>query len=198
MTSGLNHSRAIFARILALCEAPDTERLPRDVLASWMASSDIEVQGAAYALLKKVGHALKVVPPPAPEDIDAFFLAYLARCMGEDVHGEWTHSRHEAGWEVAGWMAALADAVDQPRLLQLRAWLADLYERGSPEERDALVNAALEHIFERPSLRRLFRDWKDHPVLSQAYKDASLWVKEGGDSPLVGRQGSAGRSRKKR
>jgi len=188
---------SILSRIGALCRDPRVEELPLALVASWWNTDDLEVQGAAYALMAKAGRALRIDPWPSGEVVARFFRSYLGRCMQEDTSGDWTYSRYEAGWEVAGWMASLDDTDDEAELLRNRDWLADLYLGGSTEVRTALVNSALEHIFERPSLRRLFRLWRDHPVLARAYEDAALWVKEGGDSPLVGRPGVAGRSRKK-
>jgi len=178
---------SILARVAALCDDPGAEVLPLALFSSWWSSSDLEVQGAVYALMNKAGRGLRIDPWPSGEVVARFFRSYLARCIHEDPNTDWTYSRYEAGWEVASWMASLDGTGDAGELLRNRDWLADLYLGGSAEERTALVNAALEHIFERPSLRSLFRDWKDHPVLSKAYEDAALWVKEGGDSPLVGR-----------
>lgn len=45
-----------------------------------------------------------------------------------------------------------------------------------------MVNGALEHLFERPRIRKLFRGWKADPLLAAAFADASLWSKKGGDS----------------
>jgi len=42
--------------------------------------------------------------------------------------------------------------------------------------RDALVNGALEHIFEDPSSREFFEEWKSDPQLAEVHALASEWA----------------------
>lgn len=172
-------------------------RVSRDKLHSWMRSSDLEVVGAAYVLLTEAGPKLRVEPELESGEVVLFCRRYLERCMKEGGEGPWSLTRHGAGWELAHWIAQLADNPATPRdaILELRDWIASLYRNGSREDRDVLVNAVLEHLFERAELRRLFESWKTDPILSRAYDDAVLWVRNCGDSPIVGR-GKSKKSRK--
>lgn len=53
-----------------------------------------------------------------------------------------------------------------------------------PDLRTCLVNATLEHLFEDRDIAKYFKDWKNDPILAQAYADGMLWVEKGGVSPL--------------
>lgn len=184
--------------IRAHIDNPQKPVLRRELL-SWMNDTDIEVQGAAYTLFQKLGDTLRVDPPLEDADVLHFIQRYLERCFHEDPDGAWSHSRYAAGWELASWLGSLFDSGKVPEdvLKGLRDWLGGMYRAGSGAEREALVNATLEHLFERRSVRAFFRDWEKDPVLGTAFADAALWGEKGGDSPLVGRQKPKGRSRKK-
>jgi hypothetical protein len=162
-----------------------------------MQHPDVEVQGAAYQLLRKVGDAPVIVPSIPADERVTFYRTFLERCFREDVEGEWTYSRYSTCWEIAAWMAALFEkpAENSGVLAGLKQWLACRYLHGTADERDALLNGTLEHLFERPEIRDYFRDWATEPALSQAYADACLWSDQGGDSPLVGK---ASKSRSRR
>jgi len=54
--------------------------------------------------------------------------------------------------------------------------------------RRCITDAILEHLFERRDITKLFRDWKDHPELGVAYREAREWVEGGGSSPLTKRK----------
>jgi hypothetical protein len=175
------------AEISRTIEAPTRNTLALRTLRLWMRNPDIEVQGATYALLRKAGSGLTVSPSPGPEEYLRFFKTYLERCLREDGHGPWSLTRHGAGWEIAAWVSSLFAEHGKPTalLVDLRGWLAALYRQGPRVERDAIVNAALEHLFERPSIREFFKEWETDPELATAYRDASRWAAHGGESPLV-------------
>jgi hypothetical protein len=179
----------IFDKVIELVQHPSGKTVSADEVQSWMRHPDIEVQGAAYQLLRKLGDVPVIVPSVAANDRVAFFRAYLERCFREDAEGDWTYSRYSTCWEIAGWMAALFEnlAENSGVVAGLKDWLASAYLNGTVDERDALLNGALEHLFERPAIRGYFSDWASKPGLSQAYADACLWADVGGDSPLVGR-----------
>ncbi|NMO17819.1 hypothetical protein HPC49_16710 [Pyxidicoccus fallax] len=164
--------------------------ISRDQLRQWMSSPDLEVQGATYLLLRESMKSLRITPPLDADEHLRFRRDYLERCIREGGEGPWSDSRYEAAWEIAGWMASVFDdpATARKVLVGLRDWLATIYREGSPVVRDALVNGTLEHLFERPKIRRFFNDWRNDPLLAGAFADASLWAREGGDSPLVGRR----------
>ena len=66
----------------------------------------------------------------------------------------------------------------------MKRWLGDPYLEGDEDLRIAIVNATLEHLFERRAIAKYFRDWKQHPVLSVAYAQGMLWSEEGGKTDL--------------
>jgi DNA-binding transcriptional MerR regulator len=66
----------------------------------------------------------------------------------------------------------------------LKAWLGRLYKEGDPDLRICIVQATLEHLFEKKQIRKFFDDWKNDEVLAVAHEEASEWYKGGGTSPL--------------
>jgi hypothetical protein len=63
----------------------------------------------------------------------------------------------------------------------LKVWIAELYKNADDRLRTCIVNAALEHLFERKPIRKYFLDWRDDPILSTAYNEACFWD---GKTPL--------------
>ena len=58
------------------------------------------------------------------------------------------------------------------------------YIEGDETLRSCLVTATPEHLFEQKEIREFFSDWKQHPVLAVAHKEASEWYLGGGRSSL--------------
>jgi len=86
---------------------------------------------------------------------------YLLRCLAENPEaGDYVHSGYEAAWELAGWLKHLEN-LD-----------TDAEHR---DGRERITDGFLEHVFERPSLRRFFDGWRGDPELGEAYSLASEW-----------------------
>ena len=95
-----------------------------------------------------------------PPDSDVLTLHYLIL--------SWRDSRN---YKEAD--AALRYIVSSIRRLYL--------DRGRLQ-RQRIVHGLLEHAFECPGLRSIFKSWSRHPELRKAHRDASLWgdtVEEG-------------------
>lgn len=154
-----------------------------DKVLAWMSDRDLEIQGAVFVLLRDFSAKILLEPPLSESVRDDFYRSYLARVMME---GSASLTAHGAGYEIVRWMMdLLPQEKSEARLLALRDWLGSTYLRFSAAHRDVLVNGALEHVFERPELRRLFEPWRKHPVLARAYSEADLWRRKGGSSPLT-------------
>jgi hypothetical protein len=59
-----------------------------------------------------------------------------------------------------------------------------MYRNGDADLRTCLVTATFEHLFEQRGMPKYFADWKNDPVLAEAYTQAMDWIEHGGDSPL--------------
>lgn len=162
-----------------------TPILLEDVL-RWMRSDDIEVLGAAYALISDKRHYMRIQPSPSLAHSYEFLMCYFERCLLENPDGQWSNSRYEAGWDVVNWFADLWRDQTVPRkmLHKLKEWLARLYKEGDDALRACLVNATFEHLFEDHDIAKYFANWQKDPILGCAYRDGMLWSQKGGTSPL--------------
>jgi hypothetical protein len=56
--------------------------------------------------------------------------------------------------------------------------MAALYKEGDQRLRTCIVQATLEHLFERKPIKKYFSDWKQNPMLRDAFEEASLLRKK--------------------
>jgi hypothetical protein len=160
-----------------------TDVIPGDQLREWMRSDDIEVLGFLFAMIDDA--RFHIEPPIDVREYCDFVKRYSARCFRENPDGEWADNRYSAGWNIVGVFCVLWDKqVPRDVLTDLKIWLADLYREGNQDLRTCLETASLEHMFERQAIREFFLDWKNDPLLNQAYESALLWVTHGGKSTL--------------
>lgn len=172
-----------------LDELEGTGRVPRERVLGWMGEESLEALGALSSLLWEGRGSRRVEPPLYFEEHQAFAKHYLGRCLREDREGEWADSAYSAGYSLLVWLAGTwRERVDRPEALDdWKGWLAELYRAGDASLRTCLVDATLEHLFEIPEVSQYFRDWKDDPVLEEAYERALGWV-EGGGTLLGGEE----------
>lgn len=155
---------------------PRNSPISKNQIKIWMDSPDIEVLGALYAFISKRQNWDKINPSLSKEEWISFVLNYFDRCLMEDVDGEWAHGRYPAAWEVASWFCALWKSDDDRELLhEIKEWLGTLYKNGNIELRRSLIDGALEHMFEKKSIRRFFADWKQDAELMHAFAEACDW-----------------------
>jgi len=150
----------------------------------WFKSDDIEVLGFTSALIHDA--RFRIEPPLTPKEYKGFVLHYYGRCLREDPKGEWANSRYSAGTTLVNIFASLwRDSAAPPEIVkELKDWLGRLYDEGDESLRTCIVTATLEHLFEQKDIRDFFSDWKEHPVLAIAHKEASAWYLGGGKTPL--------------
>jgi hypothetical protein len=153
--------------------------LSRDFVRACMAADDLEVLGTLYRFVAEESSAAKISPPLTSEETLRFASGYLGRCLREDplavdFIAQRSCTRFGAGWEVVRWYVRLfkatADDGEGPALL--RAMLARIYAEGDAELRAALTGVTLAHLFASAALRRTFSEWKNDPILAQAYAAA--------------------------
>jgi len=154
---------------------PKTDVLPLSDVKRWMESDDIEVLGFTDAMIHD--GRFRIEPPLEVEDYVRWVKHYFGRCFRENPDGEWSDSSYSAGWDLVAVFIKLWDDGSVPRelLSDLKLWIAGLYKNADDRLRTCIVNAALEHLFERKPIRKYFSDWRNDPILSTAYNEACLW-----------------------
>lgn len=157
---------------------PRSDEVRKADVLTWMESDDIEVLGYTYAILNE--RRIRVRPSLSLPEYQEWVRKYYERCLKEDPKGEWANNRYSAGADLVRVFIRLWDDAEVPRsfLAQLKHWMEHLYREGDKELRHCLVHATLGHLFEREPIREFFIDWKDDPILGEAYAEACLWNKK--------------------
>jgi hypothetical protein len=155
--------------------APKSDVLPLSDVERWMESEDIEVLGFTVAMIHD--GRFRIEPPLPVDEYVRWVEHYSERCFRENPDGEWSDSSYSVGWDLVRVFIELWDNEMVPRelLLDVKAWLATLYKSADDRLRACIVNATLEHLFERKPIRKYFSDWQNDPILSVAYTDACFW-----------------------
>lgn len=155
--------------------------IPLHYILKWMKSDDIEVLGAIESILtnSQFYNQIKIKPSPPDEVVFDFLLNYYRRCIIENPQGEWSLSRYLAAHTLTAWFMKLwaHREIYQMTIDRIKMMLADLYRHGDIEVKDGVVNGALEHLCEDPSVAKYFSDWANDPELKTAYEEAMEWAK---------------------
>ena len=167
-------------------EDQKSNRITQDTVKEWMSSIDIDTLGALHAALQNTNNQKRIYPSLDFDNYQKFVLSYLGRCISENPDSEWASTRYEAGWEAVSWFLNLWRNTSAPHsaLSRTKEWLESLYRSGDVTVRECIVNATLEHLFEKPEIAQYFIDWKNDSVLSAGYHQALDWSKKGGKSDL--------------
>lgn len=152
--------------------------IPLELVLRWMASLDVEVKGAVYALTSKEEHTRRIQPPLTLEIDASFVLSYFAQCIVEDppIDSMFADSRFFACSNLVNWFKELWDDTEVPRsvMSDIKDWIAQQFVNGDTEIRRTLIQATLEHLFEDPAIRDFFSDWQSESSLD-AYRQAKEW-----------------------
>ncbi|WP_242395421.1 hypothetical protein [Anaeromyxobacter oryzisoli] len=177
---------ATISEIHALATDPNPAAVPLESLRAWFADSDAEIQGAAFALVTN-RPSFPWAPSLDVAMLDGLARTYFERRIRNDDGGRWAHSRYEAAWDLAGWVARywFGDKPPPAKREAVVDWLGGLYTNGDAEVRRAVVDGTLEHLFERKDIKSAFKKWKNEPELGTAYAEANQWAAGGGSSPMV-------------
>jgi hypothetical protein len=140
----------------------------------WTNNSSLEVRGVAVGLISD--HSHRVHPPLSMQEIFEFCLKFYEDCILQDISSLYCPGKYIAGMELANWFKTLWDDMSVPReyLIQLKQMIRGLYEKHE-RLRDALINGALEHVFEYSDIQEFFSDWKSDGLLSGAFAQAKEW-----------------------
>lgn len=159
-----------------------TEPIAKDYAIAWLANSNVQIAGAAYAYLEKPRHSARVTPPLSKDEFAQLSVEYFKRCLLGAQEGEWVQSRFEAAWALVSW---LAQQAKQPSdmVTDFVRWLGDSY-KVSPELRDVIITGLLEHVLGSKDVDRLFTSWERDLELAQALRSAREWKAGGGQSPI--------------
>lgn len=155
-----------------------TRQISREQVLNWMRAEDIEALGALSKFIREASYFAKISPPISFEEYKDFFLHYYRKCIIENPDNDWSDNRYVAGHDFMTWFLWMWDNEEIPRsaLAQIRDWLGDLYKSGDDEIRLAIVNAILEHLFEKHAISEYFKIWQSDPILNVAYSEAQSWV----------------------
>jgi hypothetical protein len=169
-----------------LPENPRVTPVPRANVLEWSKASDLDALGALYSYMMNPSYSKRIAPPLSLDDYIEFVQKYLGRCFVEDRETDWADGRYSAGWSLARWLVILAQEGGPGReaIHRLSRWLSEIYKQGDSSVRRAIVDAALEHAFENPDVRRSFESWNSDPELAVAFSEAVAWSNGGGRSPL--------------
>jgi hypothetical protein len=162
-----------------------TDLISLQQIREWIASDDIELLGYVNDLF--IDRRFRIEPPISLNEYKDFRKHYCERCFRENPDGDWSDSRYTAGYDLCSWFVHLWDDETSPRtvLHELKDWIANLYKDSDEALRTCIVQATLEHLFERKAIKEFFNDWQRDPILNQAYEEACLWSDGGGKTPLT-------------
>jgi hypothetical protein len=167
-------------------ENPQLSSVAKSDVQKWASCTDLEVLGLLYRYTASTRFSKCVTPELTREEFLAIAKPYLRKCLEDDPQGTHTHSRYEAGWEIASLFTGLwrESGSSRQQCVELRQWLEGIIEGGNSEVQLCLVNATLEHLFEDKGIAKFFEGWSTKPHLARIYADAMLWPEQGGASPL--------------
>jgi hypothetical protein len=159
-------------------DADERERVVQGQVKKWMESDDIQALGAVYYLIFDRRYYPRIEPLLSFRDYKSFLLPYYERCFREDPQVDWASTRYTAGWDLVGWFMGTwrDDTIPKKSLGEIKRWLGDLYRDADEQLRDCLITATLEHLFEDRKVAKFFTDWRDDPVLGEAYSSALTWT----------------------
>lgn len=138
----------------------------------WLETDDLKAMGALAALFSEPRFDSRIKPPLSPEEYYPFFRDYYFRAIVENPSGEWAHSASEAGYEFAHWFREIWSDPDSRSVIpDLKEALTRTFLAATPEVRERMLLSALELMFEDQEIIDYFADWKDDPILLEAYRD---------------------------
>lgn len=143
-------------------------------------SSDLETRGVIFACLTERGVLRYVQPEIDLARRNRFICCYLRDCIVQNpTDADWAHSDFEAGWALASWFQSLlasGSPDSKTCLAEIESMVRGVFLGGTERQRNVVINAFLEHVFESPRARKWFASWKDAGDLDSAYRDAVAWV----------------------
>lgn len=148
---------------------------------------EIDIQSELFSFVMSPENVVRIHPKLTFEDYQLTALTYLKRCIIDDPPESIAHSRVTACYEFVGYFKWIwQDPFMREAGAQVaKEWVRELYIQGDSDRRLAIIQGALEHLFENHAIREFFSDWKaDKPEIREAYEQASEWSEGGGHSPL--------------
>src|SRR3954469_11443172 len=88
-------------RAFGTSDNPTDSDVPKSNVAKWAMSEDLEVEGLLFRYLSTAKFARRITPPLSQLEFVTIAEKYLTKCIWEDPAGSHSHSRYEAGWEIA-------------------------------------------------------------------------------------------------
>ena len=158
-------------------------------LRQWMMQSDLDVLGAAYAVLVRPQLYGRVAPPLDFDEVFSFLTQYYARCIKENPTSEWASSRITACMDCANWIVGLwhQDSVPISFRSSIKKWLESTVRSAGPPAQASLLRFALIPILADTSNRQYFADWQKRDDFRQFFETAAKQNRRG-RSPVASKE----------
>jgi hypothetical protein len=155
----------------------ENQKFTRQEIESAMSvTDDLSLWSAVYDVLRQPNNPIE--PPVGTDEMYAYILQYLLRCVRENPPSGEIHSGYEAAWELAAYIKLWGKHLPpSDSILKLaEREMSQTYLAGNGAIRDRLLNGTLEHALESNLVRPYFAHWSTHPQLSDAWRLAMEWV----------------------
>jgi hypothetical protein len=157
--------------VLSVGEGQSNE-LPHALVAAWMRSPSLEVQGIAFAVLASPHLLVRVTQGISHDAWFEFSVGFLRRCLFEDSGGEWALSGYEAAHDLANAYVSNPGPGNAYRRDALRRIMEDAVLLGDEALTKRVCHGALEHMLDTFWVREEFSIWLDDPALKSVYAEA--------------------------
>ena len=142
-----------------------------------MKDPDLDTRAAVYELTRLAWHRIE---PQISGDIQCdFMVTYLLDCIASDRDPSTSpygvYSVFEAATELGACLKEWRSRGQAQAIAKAAAGLERLFRGASPQGRDRIQTAALEHVLEDPGLRPVFSHWAADPELATAHAEALEW-----------------------
>ncbi|MGR4877798.1 hypothetical protein [Pseudoxanthomonas sp. LARHCG66] len=157
--------------VLEVADGKVTE-ISSALVATWMRSASLEVQGVAFAVLVSPHLLPRVSNGISQDEWFAFSKSFLARCLLEDVGGDWALTGYEAARHLASAYELNPGPANAERRAALREALEEAILKGDESLTKRVCQGAVEHLLSSPWIKSEFSGWKSNPALARVYSDA--------------------------
>lgn len=154
------------------------KKIPEEKLREWMCSNDVETLGAAYRIFDQFQNLISSMPEMGI--VIRFHIGFFRKCILENPNGEYAENRYCAMYTLTDFYKKLRldKSVPISFLKETRDMLSYIYINGDDETKKAIVDGALEHLFEDSEIIKEFDSWRNDKELRIAYQNALEWPKK--------------------
>lgn len=134
--------------------------LPKKLFDEVCANGDLSERGKLYDFFLSFGESAFSNGEVASEQLENFFIEYLAACLRfQQGHGDHMGC-YEAGWEIARLINTSLRSEKSALARRLISVVDQTYIEGDGERRICIENACVEHVFEDSAAAKFFAQQK--------------------------------------